>query len=149
MQLKDIIHFYYGCRASFDNKQGTINGIYHLASNKRPQVRFVYNTGTYNRWVDVWVSDIKLLLRPLSSMTEEEAKDFILITHAVNREQIRYAEARKNQLEFRIDDTYGEIQWSQLSSLEFVYLIQSGYDMFQFISRGLAIDITKLNKDEQ
>jgi len=145
MKKEDVIHYYMGAEAEFDGRKGKITKV--SIQNNNPLVRISW-TSEYNRYIDAWASEIKLLLRPLSSMTEEEAKDFILITHAVNREQIKCAEARKNQLEFRIDDTYGEIQWSQLSSLEFVYLIQSGYDMFQFISRGLAIDITKLNKNE-
>lgn len=70
MKLSDVIHFYLGAEAEFDGRRGKITKV--SIQNNKPLIRISW-TSEYNRYIDAWASEIKLFLRPLSSMTEEEA----------------------------------------------------------------------------
>lgn len=70
-------------------------------------------------------SEIKLLLRPLSSMTEEESKT--------------YRELHDKLFE---DGCLNGEAWAQLT----VHLLSKGFDLFGLIEKGDALDATKVEK---
>jgi hypothetical protein len=84
----------------------------------------------------------KLLLRPLSDIAEEEAKELFFL---LNPEQDPF-EGWKYMEEI---EAYNERYTSNLSHwvgapLAWQYLLSKGFDLFGYIEQGKAIDKTKL-----
>jgi hypothetical protein len=67
MEIKDFIHLYLGC--TLDN--GNILNAVHVDGS----IKTLYRGHLINYWTPEEAKELKLVLRPLSSMTEEEMKE--------------------------------------------------------------------------
>jgi len=97
---------------------------------------------------DVKPEMVKPILRPLSDMTEEEAKE------VVNRQfkswSIPIYEGHSSlciDVKFQIDVgnkfNHTQIDYDRISPDAFHYLLKQGFDLFNLIPAGLAVDKTK------
>lgn len=160
MKLSEVIHYYIGCKILnqyYDRDIiGVLMGVIDREVVKKAVIQnFDIFKQPWGRLVEEEVtppSGIKLCLRPLSSMTEEEALYFFSIQHA---EVLLY-----KPISFEISDAVQKIsyevggsrlhQWRigiSLSPKEFQFLLSNGFDLFGLIKSNQALDITKLNKD--
>lgn len=116
-QLKDYIHLYLGCDFQADNSSGSINSytIYHI-----------------NAYWEMY-QNFKLLLRPLSSMTEDE-KDGLRHADRLATSQNILPEIRASRLT--------NYHFTQKSAEITRYLLSRGFDLYDLIPAGLAIDKT-------
>lgn len=143
MKTEDVIHFYWGQKVIFGRDKGIISRVSQYT--REPMVRIKLEKGGS---LEAWVSEIKLLLRPISSMTEEEAKEFINITYSnLESSSIGPIMVGQHDMEFHSGKTAYHLWWSSISPQEFVWLISKSFDIFYLIPSQQAIDITKLNKD--
>jgi len=115
-QLKDVIHLYLGCQY---------------------RVRYIdYEVGQYTVWSvltaarlskldDLSIADIQIQLRPLSSMTEEELDEVLKIGEHQNNGQSVSGFVRG---------------WKAFGAQTFAYLLKQGFDIFNLIESGQAIN---------
>lgn len=119
-QLKDVLHFYLGCKCIVKLYDTEYRGIFlglnypflyiQVASDKAP---------TKHRIDKI---DFKPILRPLSDMTDIEKDEF-------SEHQI---------------DNFGEDFHNEMYDIsQFLFLLKQGFDIFGLISSGQAIDKTK------
>lgn len=119
MDAKDIIKLYLGQYAIHGDKRINVCGL-NVNSDKIQNI-------IGEEYIPI--SEIKLLLRPLSSMTEEEMEEFgVLIQH---RELCRMDSGWK-----LFKGTPENFRW----------LLSKGFDLFNLIQEGHAIDISTLKK---
>jgi hypothetical protein len=118
MNIKDYLHLYLGCSAMFDNRIWKINKI------GAGIVRLIRRDGSYGKWVECHYEDCQLILRPLSSMTEDEKKELDAI--------------EKN------GSSYPTVAYALAPC--FAWLLSKHFDLFGLIDAGLAIDKTKLTE---
>jgi len=146
--IKDYLHLYFGCDIFIPAKaEGEKDSIMFLNWKK-----FEYD-----------LSDVKLLLRPLSDMTEEVMKE---LWHLIFKRQfignnIRFIKERTHYTEPRWVLSSGverlgiELNgnvWadSDLHHYKFnpnevtKFLLSKGFDLFNLIPEGLALDKTKI-----
>lgn len=166
-KIEDYIHLYIGCDVLVEiNPDATqqvakiigvhidkwVDGNYHPTI----EVDFGYQT---NR-THYYQNQIKLLLRPLSSMTEEEAKELIQF-EKLNRE---YANVDFNiitgykgnivaiEVNYTIVDEdivlpkVWTFNFCAMNSDDFRHLLSKGFDIFGLIDANLALDATKIEK---
>lgn len=145
MKLSEVIHFYIGSYCLVENEE------------TRCRIVCVHERGL----VDVEITgigherrptdEIIPLLRPLSSMTEEEAKEFIVITWNIDKAALIELKITPYGIEFcdALTNLHHAASFSEIGAEEFLYLIRNNFDVFSLIESQQAIDITKLNKDEQ
>jgi hypothetical protein len=105
-ELKDVIHLYLGCDCTM------VDG----DLQERKFKLNAYNLNYYRQWI----SDLKPILRPLSSMTTDERK--YLLTFANGYNDLSFV----NSLERDAEITK--------------YLLSNGFDLFNLIPEGLAIE---------
>lgn len=118
-KLSDYLHLYLGCAVKHQSFVNPFQ-LKSISSNGILRVGGFDDDVSYNTVVE----NIKLCLRPLSDMTEDEWKDF------------------------RLPDTYQEVFKSGkvFKPSEFLQLLKHGFDLFGLIDSGLAIDKTKLKQ---
>ena len=98
------------------------------------------------------IKDIKPYLRPLSSMTKEEARE-IAILHGYYETEILFVKVTEKYIDVTLDDgsicgTYTETIWYDeiVSSLEcFDYLNKKMFDLRGLIPKGLALSTETYN----
>lgn len=137
LELKDYLHFYLGCEIQFPDKSvsklsavcNTHNGMWISAID--------YSLPLDGGW---WhpVSAIKPILRPLSDMTEEEAKECYFLIH-----NCKATDSPFDTLQYIISALEDET-----SSKVWLWAIKKGFDVFGLIEAGLAINktIPEVNK---
>jgi hypothetical protein len=160
MNLKDYIHYYIGCDVitTDDNEQAQLVGV---TDNDAHLVH--YGTGSYGTCD---ISGVKLKLRRLESMTEEEAiaiarlcffdRDKGYPDSDFKARKVGIGSEKPSTYEVRIDnDWYDEVIkigfitgniWRCNGSTEhlhnqskvFHYLLTRGFDLFGLIDAGLA-----------
>jgi len=102
--------------------------------------------------------DAKLILRPLSDMTENEAIEYfnlhettIIIKKEILKKGVGFQykwKSERGNLEDGFSYSGVGIAFSdknKYNSTEFVYLLSKGFDLFGLIEAGFAIDRSKLN----
>jgi len=148
MKLQDYINFYIGCPC-----------IYYMADDDPDGYCMPLDYDIIKLWLaNQDETDIKLVLRGLKDMTEEEAIELVkLIVHKdeyINVSTYRHnctgdlmvqwglltPMERANDVEYFINAT-GERSWS---GEQFRYLLEQGFDLFGLIAAGLAIDAKTL-----
>lgn len=89
----------------------------------------------------------KLILRPLNSMTEEEAKD---LAHIYTGLKITYVRITDGQVIFNYlegDQVHENVLDVEIVNPDsFRYLLSKGFDLFGLIDAGLAIEISSNQK---
>lgn len=148
-ELKDYLHLYLGCECIIENKLKVVLCGFEQNGHKiYPVIRLAnYSTKMVNDF-----SLIKLLLKPLSSMTEDEAieitKPIVIYGDIPNA---REYETFKNVFG-RIVVSWGKSHYEKyvpadektFTSTQFQYLLSKHFDLFGLIESGLAIDATTL-----
>lgn len=136
-KLEGVIHFYLGGEALFDNKVWKINkvgaGLVRLIRKEQ---------GQFGKWVEVSYDQIKVVVRPISDMTEKEALGLctlkvapmtvlriILITD--DGIQFEYESFEKNKKMYLFPD--------ELTPTMFRLLIKNQFDLFSLIKSGFGI----------
>jgi len=142
-KLQDYLHFYLGCEVFWGDEtsphSGTLvgmNGI-NTKNNYRAEIRIKQTAENSYYSITPLVSQCKIILRPLSDMTEEEVKWVYrkIHTHPLSYEAKRAIE----HLVIRISEgTLGT------DAELYFYLLGQRFDLFGLIEAGLAIDKTKI-----
>lgn len=114
LKLQDYLHFYLG--APCYKKNSTI-------TNKHPEI---LTTRLYDWCKSSGCRTVKLVLRPLSDMTEIEANDNELV------------DVQKGLLSF------GERLQMYMTATQFAKCLKMRFDLFGLIPAGLAIDSTTI-----
>lgn len=128
-ELKDIIHLYLGCEV-FVTNINKVGRLYSSTLNNDIEITFEDQKGWYI--TDLEETRIKLLLRPLSSMTEEEALCIYRLTNTEDVEAKATDVLSYYKRAFRFEPE------------EFLELIKMDFDLFELIKQGQAIDKTTL-----
>lgn len=115
--IKDYIHLYLGCDVIVHN---TIRATLNLLNHDH-RIAVVKLSEAFGQTLSVMYNEVKLPLRPLSDMTEEEKVEIF---------QVGESDWRQRHLEF--------------TSEQFIKLLSKGFDLFGLIEAGLAIDKTKI-----
>lgn len=86
----------------------------------------------------------KLMLRPLSSMTEEEMKEIVLMNYNVENTLLSVIQYSRG-IEFKTSGFTGggEIDFYKTNPITFLHLLSKHFDLFGLIEAGIAIDKTK------
>lgn len=111
----------------------------------------ILNGRDIDKMQDLSIDKIQLLLRPLSSMTEEETSEFIKL---VSVDHIGFSDFKGHQTwqywehedvnnyeSRRVCKTTSEIGALPLRCIQ--YLLSKGFDLFGLIEKGEALDATK------
>ena len=127
-RIEDYLHLYLGCECITEDKK--IGRLCDIGSDYANEM--ILLTVRYSDDSDDWdvfnddpkdVTRIKLLLRPLSDMTEEE----------------------KNESGFGTTNKHDAHKFTITTHFETMrYLLSKGFDLFSLIESGLAIDKTKI-----
>lgn len=140
IELKDVIHLYIGQKAKvFQNdveqpyRDNTITGI---AYNR---VGVLYVSINYSG-VSTLYNDIKLILRPLSDITNDECIRLSKVQYEAKNDRNHLILGRGIVNEI-MNDTWGG------SHKTFMYFIENGFDIFGLIESNQAIDKTKSNEN--
>lgn len=140
--IKDYLHFYIGCKAEFLGYKKTWTGDITIF--------------TIMAMADGELGYVKPILRPLSDITESEAKELIIrdnrqyLVDWIEKGQYEEYPDRQDYSTYlsRLHDN-DECYCSQLlqaiGNFEvWTYLLSKGFDLFGLIESGLAIDKTKM-----
>lgn len=155
--IKDYLPFYIGCEVAREHDKsrsekfceyGKLVGISE-SEIERGKTVAILDVGIdhFHEW---YVEETKPILRPLSSMTEEEAKEVVK-----RRSPAGSVKSLDRLVINHIDST--SITWSflsvpniprwerfgELSPDQFIYLLSKGFDLFNLIPENLAIEKTK------
>ena len=118
-KIEDYLHLYLGCEAKVDveNELGQL-----LAIVLSERIQLGIGFGFNNRAIRLHYSEeVKLILRPLSDMTDEESK----------------------KVNFPVFNKNGTPLLNMWFPEDFLYLLSKHFDLFGLIDAGLAIDKTK------
>ena len=113
----DYVHFYLGCKAYWQCEG--VKSTYAAPIN--------YTMLDSADW-------IKPILRPLSTMTDEEKVEVCEIANLMTAEHF---------IDAVLDGRPYNLRWNTCSEL-FRYLLSRGFDLFGLINEGLAFDATEL-----
>lgn len=156
--FKDIAHLYTGCKVLCVYPAGT-DGSENWAESKQvdtlTSVSFeeccfllkdnpdYYFEGDDNEF------DLKPILRPLSSMTEKETTEIVLLNRMVKNTLTSVLFDCKFTIKYLTPNGFnpqgGEIDLRQNNPQTFAYLLSVHFDLFGLIESGQAIDATTLN----
>lgn len=133
-KIEDYLHLYRGvnCLILNTNRTAIFNGFTVLVSSGASGANMTYLDGINS--FHTTPDNIKPFLRPLSSMTEEEAAyidDEFSFGHVMSNLSNSLKEGSLYQM--RVSETFEITR----------YLLSKGFDLFGLIEAGLAIDSTK------
>lgn len=131
-ELKDYLPCFIGCEAMYGGYGDPERKVVILGVSLKDGVQFQFwDNGEVD--IDPSFDWFKLLLRPLSDMTEEEAIE------CGNLDYDFSGEPDLNKWTWKDFDTLN-------SSSQFQYLLSKHFDLFGLIEAGLAIDKTTLKQ---
>lgn len=153
-KLQDYIQYYIGCKCVRTDITSTGYQYSLYAYDCDPLSRAPYYIGSDSGYY--WVREIKPILRKLDSMDDADIKSFL----NWNRLNELYVDVSYKKEELAIILNYsipcdGDIVYPQsvtimpkieLRSDQFDHLIKNGFDLFDLIESGLAIDASTLTK---
>jgi hypothetical protein len=150
MKLQDVLHFYIGCKfGTIRNGKGGM--LVDRIVSACPEQRIIHSSN----WEDFNYEDIKPILRPLSSLTDEEMKDLYCcdVWALAKKKDITkigfdggYTNCIWMEYTGQIDDQTGSRNYitrfylNHLSSYHFQWLISRGFDVFNLINQGHALN---------
>lgn len=85
-EMKEYLKYYIGCEAVFDNRKWLID-FYDVRQNI---VRLRRTDDGYPKYNEVWPNEMKIVLRRLSSITEEEVQEIAKMEGLVNANAEKY-----------------------------------------------------------
>lgn len=136
-ELKDYLHLYLGCDVYMDNPHAA----FHKDILDVDLLERLYN--------DLPMKCYKLILRPLSDMTGEEAAKFIEIGTSV----YDFIGIRKvDRYEVMFDVGYAtstrtwlkHLRFNELKAEQFTFLLSKHFDLFGLIESGLAVNAAEI-----
>lgn len=144
MKLSEVIHFYYG--------QPCHSCIYVTGQKKSWDQGSIDTRALFN--IKAGLGESIPLLRPLSSMTEEEKIELAkLVTNTVFGFPIKIHIIEEAPFGFKYRVVHHDNKmfdelcfYANLHPRQVYYLISKEFDIFKLIESQQAIDITKLNK---
>jgi hypothetical protein len=118
--IKDYLHLYLGC------------SIYYPEANEYSEVSWttLLDVWSVERKEEYYIPSYKLVLRPLSDMTEDERKEIDKVRRYYSDTILIPA------------PVFGSFQ--EAMPYVFYYLLSMHFDLFGLIEAGLAIDKTKI-----
>lgn len=117
--MKEVLHLYLGCEIiDFAQCHGTLSGIH---GEYGPEVAY----GTSEEPEYPGIENIKLILRRLSDMSEEEKLTIYGMGFTHNKSGLQILHPGK---------------WPTFKPSQFRYLLSIGVDLFNLIDSGQAID---------
>lgn len=131
-QLKDYLHLYIGC--DVQTRFGITN----------------FNYYTLDLWSRGAYQEIRPILRPLSSITEEEAEKICFFNYGENYSWYIYGNEPNPHILHLLegDEKYTDRIKLYIGTPEvWRYLLSKSFDLFGLIESGLAIDATTLQKE--
>lgn len=149
METRNVIHFYLGCNVKIlnDKRDGKLIGIFisktvMWGENGKTITEKHFAVIEHDNQVNNFdVYDVTLLLRPLSSMTEEEKEQLAKVVEP---------KARKWNVSIHHTGAITIETWANHHSImdnyspnTFTHLLSKGFDLFGLIESGDAIDSTK------
>lgn len=139
--IKDYLHLYLGCEVQLRHNGTFVPDPYEptcylsrITDGRMDSVGVRYDGS--EEIIYPFTADIKPILRPLSDMTEEEARQL-----CPNGEEpfLKYLSEK--------DEWYtNRIHFYTAYSECYRFLLSRGFDLFGLIDSGLAIDATKIQK---
>lgn len=117
-EIKDYLHFYIGCEVTIEGHKNAILGAVGVGHGKQVIIRWPLE----DEWSYADIGEIRPILRRLSDMTEEEEAEMV-----------------KTQDDVKLDG-YPQITLMVDSGHTFRWLLSKGFDIFNLIDSGLAID---------
>ena len=130
-ELKDYVKYYLGCQVVYHGVQKgwtaeickVLNGGAFVAINIYDDNAHMREDGLIAR-----TENLKLLLRPLSYLREDELRNAV------------------DPMAYGLSSLRGDNALLQAAEMTH-YLVSKYYDVFGLIAAGLALDITKINTD--
>lgn len=151
-KLQDFLHLYLSGNAQveYDGRIGNIFTYYHPAGKFNTDQVWICSLeedGNPEMSCSAPVDKVKLLLRPLSSMTEEEITELFLLKGMTKPDKVTRTEIKDRflQIEYIHSGVYGS-DYQHIITMypdQFAYLLSKSFDLFGLIDAGLAIDSTK------
>lgn len=142
--IKDYLHLYMGCEC--------------IANSGTSRNRFKLDPFSINYYKDV-LGIVYPILRPLSSMDISEAKMMLLQVEFFTDHQVNVLEVSDNSFigivyEIQYNDVgrFWKKQQSLTRNLEpahIKFMLSKGFDLFNLIPEGLAIDSTTLTQQSK
>lgn len=141
-KIENYLHLYLGCECEIKGQPNAILGAVGIKSGEQVIVRWPKD----DEWSYADVTEVKPILRPLSSMTEEEMKEFA----SIQREGITKIKFEKGKI-WSFVDHEGFYKWHPHSldtptPEQFCYLLSKHFDLFGLIDAGLALSTTDKSK---
>ena len=131
--IDSVLHFYQGCEILVKDNEKWFKDIIHIVC---------YGNGDKKNETEIWgyqcesvpVKDVKLLLKRIEDMTEDE--------------ETEYFELCKSILHFKNkDESKGNVLTTADSGESFAWLIENRFDCFKLIDRAIAVDINNIPKN--
>jgi hypothetical protein len=169
IQLKDVIHYYIGCKVRVDNEDTATFMGGTLVPNSLGQIYWHLQTGEmkdaegddfsmpYNDDPEVGELRIKPILRRLEDITDKEIKELI----GWDNLNEKYANVSYERGNFGIMINYSidageegihpqshKITFHAFSPKEWLYLLKNGFDLFGLIKSGQAVDAKTWNQNK-
>lgn len=132
-KIEDYLHLYLGADYQWRDGDGEW---------RRPQRLNTYNLNDINRYMNT--DDVRLILRPLSDMTEEE-KVRVALWEFTNYKSAELTPNISDNDFFTFRNENGmkcSVNIHYLSAETTRKLLKAGFDLFGLIDSGLAIDAT-------
>jgi len=139
--IKDYLHLYLGCEvlgeyADDEARKGYLTGVTNGAAECEIQffLEDGFNVSEYPEWNDS--AKVKILLTPLSEMTKEDFRATFF-----DKELAAIDDAYSFEKQFLNCPKSGDVA---MYARDFLYLLLKGFDLFNLIPEGLAIDKTNV-----
>lgn len=145
MENINYLPFYLGCDCLLESE----------ANSKEPNIRklrsvpFLFGElhAEFGDNTAYGMNEVKLMLRPLTNITEDEMKEFLLIEYNIANTLKRVTISSSGRfLSYETTGFFGngEYDMTRLSALQTLYLLSKGFDLFGLIEKNVAVDATKL-----
>ena len=175
--IKGYLHLYIGsqvARVGEPGHSGTLKGVCASEVEAGKTIAIIDEGGkteVADWFAEVYPEEIQLLLRPLSDMTEDEARELFVVKDQHQKIDFKWTRitlekyptskfetAMKFEPGWRVNAAYrypddpngkergmiGTLSLGIFSPSQFTLLLSKGFDLFNLIPEGLAIDRTKV-----
>jgi hypothetical protein len=151
IDLKSVLHLYLGCDVQYPDTNGKIITAKLTGFSRADGIETTYKrkrdgcVGDYLSWEpngnhNCDALHIKPILRPLSSMTKEEVADLLGIDGFIKQGNFCSPFFQITYETLTHEERYQHQYIHQLSAAQFAYLLKQGFDLFNLISSGQAVE---------
>ena len=136
-KLIDYAHYYLGGEVLLDSQHWEDNTVDTFNGIRLSEIESGFNH--------------RLVLRPIMDMTEQEARDMVMAHPFYGKHETMHWEYYRRAVHFKVIYTGQSRRWcKQIAERgetpeQFKYLLSKGFDLFNLIPEGLAIDATKFD----